>query len=249
MRVYSDLSAASAALARHLADRARAAVRERGAFSLVLAGGKTPEGLYELLARRYRKTFPWARTEVFFGDERCVPPRDPRSNYASVRTTLFDRVPIPPERIHRIPGEIRPPSRAAARYARLLRGTVPPAARDLPRFDVVLLGLGPDGHTAALFPGAAALAERRRFAVSVQRAGRPPYVPRITLTLPALASSREICFLAAGPEKAPAVAAALRPRGRGDPRFPASLVRSAGPVWWYIDRAAAALLPERRGTA
>jgi 6-phosphogluconolactonase len=245
VHVYPDLAAASSALARHLRARAIGAVRSRGRFSWVLAGGHTPEALYRLLARRYRARFPWGQTEVFFGDERCVPPHDPDSNYAMTEASLLSRVAIPPGHVHRLRGELRPASRAASEYARLLR---PPPSRTRGetsvRFDLALLGLGPDGHTASLFPRASALREKRRAVVAVARSAQPPYVPRLTLTLPALASSREVVFLVAGKDKAVAVAGTLQARGSGNARWPASRVRSAGDVRWFLDRAAASALPE-----
>ncbi|MGA9840609.1 MAG: 6-phosphogluconolactonase [Thermoplasmata archaeon] len=242
LHVHPDLGAATSALARHLRTRSLRAVRARGRFSWVLAGGHTPERLYRHLATRYRDRLPWAETEVFFGDERCVGPRHSESNYAMARAALLARVPIPRASIHRLRGELRPPSRAAVEYARLLGAGVVRGA-STPLFDVVLLGLGPDGHTASLFPGAPALRERDRSVVPVLRSGRPPYVPRLTMTLPALNSSREAIFLVSGPDKSAAVAATFRALSRRNLRWPASLVRSNGVVRWFLDRDAAAELP------
>jgi 6-phosphogluconolactonase len=243
VRVYPSVASETVAAARHIAERARESVRARGSFSFVLAGGRTPQGLYRLLARRYRTTFPWSATEVFFGDERCVPPNDPESNYALAAEAVLSHVPIPPRHVHRLRGELRPPSDAAAEYARRIGRLPPPADPARVRFDLVLLGVGPDGHTASLFPGDRALRERRRTVVAVRRSGQPPYVPRLTLTFPALASSREVCFLVSGPEKAAAVASIFRSFPEGDARVPASLVRTAGTAVWFLDRAAASDLP------
>lgn len=245
LRVAADLPRASAALAAHVAERARASAAARGRFRLVVSGGSTPVPLYRRLAARYRGSFPWARTEVYFGDERCVGPRHPESNYAMVAAALLERVPVPRHQVHRIRGELRPPARGAADYARWL---VPLAegSKEGPLFDLVLLGIGTDGHTASLFPGSAALDERRRTVVSVPAPERPPPVPRITLTLPALARSREVCFLVAGPDKADAVAAILGGRGGSRVALPAARVRSQGPVRWYLDRGAAAGLSAAR---
>jgi 6-phosphogluconolactonase len=243
VHLYRDLSAASAALAAHVEERAWTAVRSRGRFTWVLSGGSTPRTLYRILARRPARSFPWRRTEVFFADERCVPPGDPQSNYGNAQAELLDQVPIPRAQVHRLEGEVRPMARAAASYARMLG--VPPAGppgRRRPRFDLVLLGLGEDGHTASLFPNSAALRARRRAVVSVARPGQPPFVPRLTLTLPTLGDSREVCFLVAGTSKARAVARVLRSSLGGTAAVPASLVRSYGPLEWYLDRAAAATL-------
>jgi 6-phosphogluconolactonase len=243
VRVYPDLATETLAAARQIVARARQAVRARGVFSWVLAGGGTPRGLYRLLARRYRRSFPWSATEVYFGDERCVPPRHRDSNYAMARDTLLAHVPISRRRVHRLRGEIRPLSSAAGRYARLIGRVPPPADPAHARFDLVLLGVGGDGHTASLFPEARSLREHRRTVVSVRRSPEPPYVPRLTLTLPALNSSREVCFLVSGPEKAAAVAAIFRSGPDGTAHLPASLVRPAGDTIWFLDRAAAHDLP------
>ncbi|MCI4324267.1 MAG: 6-phosphogluconolactonase [Thermoplasmata archaeon] len=241
----------SGPLAERVARSARAAVRERGRFSWVLAGGKTPQALYRCLAEHHRRDVPWANTEVFFGDERCVGPHHPDSNFGAAWESFLSRVPVRRNRVHRIVGERTPPSEAARAYARrlgssLLTGSGPP------RFDLVLLGVGPDGHTASLFPGSAAVHERRRSVVAVARAGQPPHVPRITLTVPSLASSRELWFLAAGPDKAEAIRRVFDAPPEGDAETPASLVWSRGPVDWFLDEAAAANLPNsvlRAGSA
>ncbi|MCI4333546.1 MAG: 6-phosphogluconolactonase [Thermoplasmata archaeon] len=240
VRVVDDLRSASPTLARELAARAIAAVRDRGVFSWVLAGGSTPQALYEQLAEEHRADVPWRQAEVFFGDERCVGPKDPSSNFGAAWTALLSRIPVSRSAVHRMMGELRPPAEAARRYAH----RVGPLREGRPRFDLVLLGLGPDGHTASLFPGSAALRVTDRSVVAVARAGRPPFVPRITLTLPALASSREVWFLVGGEDKAAAVAGVLAGPSAGDARWPGSLVRSQGPVTWFLDTAAAEKLPK-----
>lgn len=237
--VFSTPASQTSALARHIGDRIRAGARARGAFSLVLSGGRTPQRLYQLLAQRYRETVPWNAVEIFFGDERCVPPRNPESNYGMARDALLSQVTVSRRRVHRMPGELRPPSRAAERYASVI-GRLPSSADPSDaRFDLVLLGVGPDGHTASLFPGAPALRERRRSVVAVSRPGQPPFVPRLTMTVAALGSAREVCFLVSGEEKAAAVAAVLGTSPEGDPQLPASLVRAVGSTTWFLDRAAA----------
>ncbi|HTP56477.1 MAG TPA: 6-phosphogluconolactonase [Thermoplasmata archaeon] len=243
MRVYPTLTAASRALAVEIQGRAREAVRARGSFQLVLAGGSTPIPLYERLARRSSSGVPWDRTDVWFGDERCVGPHRPESNYRMARRALLARAGIPPSRIHRIRGELGSAALAARQYRAELvaRFGALPAGR--PWFDLVLLGIGPDGHTASLFPGSPALRERSRAAVAVRVPGRPPYVPRVTLTLPALAAAREVAFLVAGDDKAEAVRAALDGRSSAARRPPAGRVRARGPVRWFLDRAAAQELP------
>jgi 6-phosphogluconolactonase len=242
-RVFRDLDAASAALSRRLLASARSAVRRHGRFSMVISGGKTPAGLYERWGTTDRRRFPWARTEVFFADERCVPPTAAESNFGAAWHAFLSRVPIPRHRIHRLRGELKPPSLAARRYARLVGPVGVVASPPTPRFDVVLLGIGPDGHTASLFPGSPAVQEARRAVVDVARSGLAPFVPRLTLTPPALSAAREVYFLVAGTDKADAVAGIFRAKPSGDLRFPASLVRPPEESVWFLDRDAAELLP------
>lgn len=212
-----------AALARRLADviAARAAA-STGPFSIALSGGATPKALYALLAQSpWRERMPWDRVQLYWGDERFVPPDHPDSNHRMAREALIDHVPIPSENVHPIPAD-GTPADAAARYAAIL-----PA-----RFDIVLLGLGPDGHTASLFPGDPALAETARDVVAVTGA-RPE--ARISLTYPALARSEAVFFMVEGAGKREAVRRVLA----GDPALPAAAVRSEGETRWFLDRAAA----------
>ncbi len=204
-----------------ISERARHAIASRGAFSIALAGGTTPRPIYEALAAMPRaRAIDWARWHVFFGDERCVPAESPESNHRMAREALLGRVPIPAAQVHRIAAEGDP--EAAARASE----TALPEA-----LDVVLLGVGPDGHVASLFPGSPLLEERtRRYAV-VRGAPKPPSV-RITVTPPVLAAARARLVVAAGAEKADVIARARR----GDETLPAALAR---PCTWMVDRAAA----------
>lgn len=225
-------------------DVARRAVEARGRFAIALAGGSTPRPLYERLAAR-PDAIPWKSTEVFWGDERCVPPDHDDSNYRMARGTLLDRVPISDDRVHRIPAEEPDPEVAAALYERTLRRVLAPPGDATPRLDLALLGLGSDGHTASLFPHASALRADDRL-VAVVRASepslRPPKVERITLTPRALDAARHVVFLVTGAEKAEAVAAVLADEGDDD-RWPARRVRpDDGEVLWLLDEAAAGAL-------
>jgi 6-phosphogluconolactonase len=204
-----------------------AKVAETGG-SLVLAGGSTPRRSYEMAA-----SANWSRAVIWFGDERCVPPDDDRSNYGMVREALLDRLLVPPVEVHRIKGELGAQSAAQA-YEDELNGSAP--------FDLVLLGLGSDAHTASLFPGKPALQERIKRAAAVPEAGLEPFVPRVTLTIPALAASREMLFLVAGADKAQAVA---RSFGQTPEETPAALVAQAaeGNVTVLMDAPAASRLP------
>ncbi len=202
-------------------------------FAVALSGGSTPRRLYQLLAEEpYRSRLPWQRVHWFWGDERFVPWDHPDSNYGMVRTALLAHAPIPPENVHGIetsgmPGE------AAHRYQDRLQAYYGADALDpaRPLFDVQLLGLGPDGHTASLFPGTSVLHERGRWVAEV--VGAKPEA-RITLTYPALDSSRHVAFLAAGPDKREMLARALD----GDQALPAARVRPQGDLTWFVDDAA-----------
>lgn len=209
------------AVARVAADRvisaAAEATRDRGRFVIVLSGGSTPRRLYALLASaELRDAVPWRETTVLFGDERCVGPTDPESNYRMARETLLDRVPIPDDRVHRMIGEIDP-ARSADAYHAVLRALYPDATA--PVFDLVLLGMGGDGHTASLFPGTAALEETSRWVVANHVPALETW--RITLTYPALNAARHIVFMVTGQDKAGVFDGVF---GKRDPRFPAARI-------------------------
>ncbi len=213
-----------------IAHAAAMAVRERGRFTLALAGGRTPLAAYAHLAAA--PDMPWARTHLFWSDERCVPPDHPDSNFGAAAGVLLSRAPIPPDHVHRIRGEAGPDDEAR-RYESVLRETVGGVP---PRLDVILLGLGEDGHTASLFPGSPALDERARLVVAVDP---PPGVVhrRITFTLPLILAGRGVVFLATGAAKAEAVARVLIAH---DEALPATRVLTArAQVVWVLDEEAA----------
>jgi 6-phosphogluconolactonase len=218
--VLHDEEAAAAATAERLVDAAQAGLE------IALTGGSTPRRAYELAALREPD---WSRAAAWWGDERCVPPDDERSNYRLARESLLDRLSGPP-RVHRIRGELDP-AQAADEYERELGDT---------RLDLVLLGIGPDGHVASLFPEAPTLEERERRVVAAE-AGLEPFVPRVTLTLPVLCAARAVVFLVTGAEKAEAARAAFADEPSA--RTPASLVRAReGTSVAILDRAAASAL-------
>ncbi|MDE1821481.1 MAG: 6-phosphogluconolactonase [Euryarchaeota archaeon] len=244
--VGGDLSEVSHRLARHVTALARRSVKARGRFRFVLAGGNTPRELYRELAEE-QPTFPWRRTWVYFGDDRLVPPKDPNSNFRMCRESFLSRVRVPTSQVVRVRGEMRPPSLAVENYANRLASTLegPP-----PWFDLVLLGIGEDGHTASLFPSFPQLTEQEKLVALVRRSPEPPRLPRATLTLPALTSSKEVCFLTSGEGKAKAVRGIYRSLPRGSFRFPASLIAARAPTRFYLDREAATGLPlalQRKG--
>ena len=241
--VLPDAAAVARAAAEEWARLAAKAARERGRFAVALAGGSPPRGLYTLLAQpEFARLVEWPDVHIFWGDERCVPPDHPDSNYRVARECLLDPLFFPPERVHRIPGEL-PAERAAAIYERDLRaffGNWPTAApQPAAAFDLILLGLGDDGHIASLFPGAAALRETERWAVAVpHRAPPAPLVDRVSLTPPALNAAAQVIFMVTGASKAERVAQVLN--GPFQPEeLPAQIVRpTAGRVLWLLDQAA-----------
>jgi 6-phosphogluconolactonase len=249
VHVFPDLAAASEALADEVVRRAAESVAEYGRFRWVISGGRTPVPLFDLLAGRGGRAMPWSRTDVFFADERCVPVEDPDSNFGMAWARFLSKVPIARRHVHRMRGELHPPSRSASEYTRLLGSLRRRSSSGLAWFDLVLLGIGPDGHTASLFPNAPALRARREAVVTVPRAQQPPYVPRLTMTVEALGSSREVLFLVSGRDKAAALRGTFGAPPQGSPTWPASLVRPKGGVEWFVDRDAASALPEPLRTA
>jgi len=233
LEVLSDAERLASAVAHRFVSLASAAIAKRGRFTVALAGGSTPEPVYALLAERPPiREIDWTRVEVFWGDERSVSPDHPDSNYRMARRTLLDRVPIPEKNVHRIRGEL-PPEEAAAAYRLQLQDHLGVDGR----FDLILLGMGPDGHTASLFPGTDAVHERKHSVVAVYVQKLDTW--RVTLTLPIINAARHVIFLITGEEKAPALA---RVYG-GDP-LPAAMVEPAdGKLCWLVDRHAAARLP------
>lgn len=224
--------------------RAGQAVSARGRFTAALSGGKTPMAFYSLLAKApFAAKIPWARVHLFWGDERCVPPDHRDSNYRQARELLIDHVPIPAANVHRMPGEIDPVE-AAARYEQNLRAFFAPHGDGFPALDIILLGLGRDGHTASLFPGTKAIRETARWVlghfVDAQKGWR------ITLTPPVINTARMVVFIVAGAEKASALRDVMEGPFRPD-ILPAQAIRPAGgDLLWMLDRDATVLLKETR---
>lgn len=267
VRVYSDAGAVARGALEIVIDEAAASIHARGRFNLALSGGTTPRLLYEFLAEVPPGTIDWNRVHLFWGDERCVPEGDAESNYQTAYEALLCRVLIPEANIHRIRGEHPDPHGAAIEYDRFLRkffafpaiaaakqdysGRAPDATPEGLRpdsqmmrfarttFDLILLGMGEDGHTASLFPGDPVLRETRHwvYAVSAPRGIEPSQ--RVTLTLPAIASASRAVFLVTGAKKRDVLAAVLRdPAGTGA-KYPASLVTATHGVLWLVDEAVA----------
>ena len=239
--IGADAAAVAHAGARLWVDAARHALAARGEIHVALAGGRTPQALYRAVAEEPDLDYAWHRTHLWWGDERAVPADDSRSN-AAAATRLLDSVPVPVAQVHVMDGGAEDLDAAAARYEAQLRAALPAAAGGLPELDLVLLGIGSDGHTASLFPGSAALEVRDRLACAVTDAP-PPFPRRLTLTLPLLAAARRVVVVATGIEKSAAVAAALEPADPSAPLLPVARVRpGAGGLVWLLDEAAAARL-------
>lgn len=238
--VFDDVDALSSGAADAVAAACGAAVHARGRCTLVLSGGSTPRTLHRLLASSYRNRIPWQHVHVFWGDERYVPADDALSNFRMARETLLAHVPCPPDNVHPMPTHLPNADLAASAYEETLRRFF---AGDWPQFDLVMLGIGADGHTASLFPGSPAIEESTRWVVPVRAPTEPR--SRLTLTLRVLNRSTDVYFLVAGPEKADAVRCVLA--GDADPHiYPAAGIRPPdGTVTWWLDRLAA---PGRLGT-
>ena len=230
--IFADTPALVSGATDFIVTEAAVAIAARGDFSIALSGGNTPKPVYEALAGRL---LDWRHIHIFFGDERCVPPDDPRSNYHMAKVALIDRVAIPPGNIHRMRGEDEP-NAAASAYAEEMKSSLQPDAR----FDLVLLGLGDDGHTASLFPGLAAVSEMERavLACYVESVG----MWRLTLTPPSINGARRVAFLVSGADKANMIHRVLQ--GPRQPVvLPSQIVRPGErPALWLIDAPAAARL-------
>ena len=241
IRIVENAQALAHAAAREFASRAAAAVQAKGLFAVALSGGSTPKALYSLLAddTELRQTVPWPHTHFFWGDERPVPPDHPDSNFRLAQTALLSRVPVPAANIHRIRGELAPQSAAVA-YERTMVEFFQLRGKALPRFDLVLLGLGPEGHTASLFPGTRALREQKRLAIAnwIGKLG----TERITLTAPVFNNAACVIFLVSGAEKTVVFKSVIE--GPYEPQqLPAQLIRPhAGELKWIVDAAAAGLI-------
>jgi 6-phosphogluconolactonase len=238
--VFDDPAALAEAAAQAIAECAEAAVATRGRFMVALAGGSTPRTTYERLARPpLRDRMPWDCTWIFFGDERGVTPDHPDSNFRMANEALLSKVPIPPKQIARIRGEADDPETAASEYGRHLAEVFECKRGELPRFDLILLGMGVDGHTGSLFPGSPVLKEVFR-PVAAVHASAASIPQRFTFTLPVINTAARVMFLVAGGEKAKVLKAVLN---EPTSALPAALVHPTnGRLTWLLDRAAAALV-------
>ena len=249
IRMLANANSIAQAAAAEFLEAVRDAVYEKDSFSVALAGGSTPKALYSLLATTslLQAKVPWSKIQFFFGDERHVPPDNPESNFRMANEAMFGKVPVDPKQVHRIKAETPKAAQAAEEYEQELRTSFKLQGDQLPRFDLVLLGMGPEGHTASLFPGTKALHEERRLVVC-NWVGKL-YTDRITLTPRVLNNAARIIFMVHGEEKAPALKAVLEGPYEPD-QLPAQMIKpKEGKVLWLVDPAAAGMLAPQAKSA
>ncbi|HEX4004121.1 MAG TPA: 6-phosphogluconolactonase [Candidatus Acidoferrales bacterium] len=235
-RVFPDIDALSRGALEELLHVMQDAIKQRGKFAIALSGGHTPAKLYALWAQaeKHGVKTPWDRVHLFWGDERYVPQDDPLSNYRMTRETLIEHVAIPAPNVHAVPTQLRTPEEAAEAYDAELRAFFRGAA---PAFDLQLLGLGVEGHTASLFPDSPALEEKQRWFLAIEAPAKPSR--RLTLTPVVLNQGRNTVFLVAGADKREILAALRGEPDTGASKYPAARIRPVGRTLWFLDQAAA----------
>jgi 6-phosphogluconolactonase len=229
IQIHPNAEALSRAAAEEIARMIEA--RAEGEFTIALAGGSTPRTLYRILATDYRERIPWERLRFFMGDERYVSSDSPQSNYRMAREAMLDQLDIPADRIHPMPTDRIDPEEAAAAYEKTLREQF---GDELPRFDLILLGIGTDGHTASLFPGSPALDERERWAVVSYSPVEP--TTRLTLTPPVLENARRLIFLVAGKEKRDVMENITQFPDRARVLYPSAMIGLRENAVWYVEK-------------
>ncbi len=240
--IYPDSNTLSHEAAHYIVRLATEAITSHGQFTIALSGGSTPKVLYALLGNEpYRSQIDWALVEIFWSDERCVPPDSSDSNYQLAQEALFSKVPIAASQIHRMPADKADRDAASLEYTEEMQRVF--GTDGIPSFDLLQLGMGPEGHTASLFPHQASLHEQQRLVMPVTVPKPPP--PRLTFTPPLLNAARHVLFLVTGSDKADAIQAVLEGSYQPD-EYPAQIVRPPhGEVTWMLDTAAAGKLQQR----
>jgi 6-phosphogluconolactonase len=243
LRIVADSASLFHAAAQDFVSHVESALKSSDRFTVALSGGSTPKGLFSLLASNYRERLPWNKIFFFWGDERHVPPGSSESNYRMANEALLSKVPIPPSNIFRVPAEDPDANRAAAEYEQTLRNFFHSTAGTFPQFDLILLGMGPDGHCASLFPGTAALAEKNKLVVANWVEKFKTF--RITFTAPLINQAKVVEFLVAGADKSAALFEVLEGNGSAD-QFPSKMIHPvSGQLIWLVDRSAAASLSRK----
>jgi 6-phosphogluconolactonase len=244
IRVLTTPQELFAAAAEEVVHAANQAVSKRGRFTIALSGGSTPRSLYNLLAANARTAFPWDRTYFFWSDERHVPPTDPDSNYRMANEAMLSKVPVPPGNVYRMPSENPDAGAAAAEYETTLKKFFGLEPGQSPRFDLILLGLGPDGHTASLFPGTPGLQEKSRLVIANWVESLK--TDRLTFTFHVINAARSVAFLVSGTDKAAVLCSVLEENVPGE-QYPAKLVQPTdGKLIWFLDRGAASGLSQQK---
>jgi len=237
IRILTTPQELFASAAEELVRLANQAVEARGRFTIALSGGSTPKSLFNLLATNAKSALPWDRMFFFWGDERHVAPTDPDSNYRMANEAMLSKVPVPAGNVFRVEAENPDAAAAAEAYEQTLRKFFQVGADAVPKFDLILLGMGPDGHTASLFPGTAGLGEKSHLVIAnwVEKL----QTHRLSFTLPLINAARCVAFLVSGTDKAPALKAVLESVASGE-QYPSKLVQPKdGKLIWFLDRAAA----------
>jgi 6-phosphogluconolactonase len=243
IRVLTTPQELSEVAAEELVRCSKAAISERGRFTIALSGGSTPKNLFNLLATNARTVLPWDRTFFFWGDERHVPPTDPESNYRMAEDTMLSKIPVAAGNVFRIPAENPDAAAAADAYEQTLRKFFQLKPGEVPVFDLILLGIGPDGHTASLFPNSPGPQEKSRLVIAnwVDKLK----TSRLTLTLPVLNAARCVVFLVSGTDKASVLRTVLEEDAPPE-QYPSKLVKpESGKLIWLLDRAAASELTNK----
>jgi len=242
IRVLTTPQELFSAAAEEVVHAATEAIAQRGRFSIALSGGSTPKSLYNLLATNARSILPWEQMFFFWSDERHVLPGDPESNYRMVDEAMLSKVQVPPANVFRVPGENPDAAAAAEAYESSLRKFFQVDSEQMPKFDLILLGMGPDGHTASLFPGTNGLKEKSRLVIAnwVEKLK----THRISFTFPLINAARCVAFLVSGTDKAPVLKSVLEENVPGE-QYPAKMVNpTTGKLIWFLDRAAASGLTQ-----
>jgi len=243
VRVVPDTPSLFQAAAKEFVSQAEAGIKAQGRFTVALSGGSTPRGLFSVLAANYRDRLPWDKVFIFWSDERHVPPESSESNYRMAYESLLSKVPVPQTNIFRIPAENPDARQVAAEYGETVRRFFQAPQGAFPQFDLILLGMGPDGHTASLFPGSSAVHEKERLVVStwVEKLK----TDRITFTAPLINRAKVVMFLIAGADKSEALREVLEGNQPAE-RYPSRLIHPAdGRLIWLADQAAAATLARK----
>lgn len=254
VKIFPDKGSLAISAVEHIIRIGRSAIQQRDRFLFVLAGGSTPKSVYSLLAVHFpTHQLDWKRVHIFWGDERCVPPDHPDSNYRMAKESLLDLIPLPFENIHRVPAEIAPEMGASQYQAHISSLFSDPKQylNGYPKFDLILLGMGDDGHTASLFPKTPALQEEHSWVVPVpHNQPPPPLVDRITLTLPVINAAAHVAFLVSGEAKAQCLYQILSGDNNSKKKLPAALVQPhRGNLTWFVDQPASMLWEKEAGSS